>query len=145
MHNAVKEVSEIIRGHLGRGERDRDTIIEGIVSTHPVHSHGAFWLALGCAWLRDKMRTFTGKLTRRNSSQAEALLPGFEHMREAYSIRRKGRVVVVPTYECSNRELRSRALEMETGARGEIDHAREIFVFIEMRGPDGSEEMEPVE
>lgn len=63
----------------------------------------------------------------------QLLLEGFDHMREAYTVKRKGKIDLVPVDQIADHEILARADQYERQSKGLIAHAEELRRFVKDR------------
>lgn len=88
-----------------------------------------------CAY-RDVVRIakrVIGKFQADDTTPAQLVLAGFEHLCKAYPMDRDGAVVLVPVTLCTDAELLDRASQLEKQAKGCRAHAREILDYVAAR------------
>lgn len=100
---------------------------------HGEHFH--FFLTCARKVIREIVSRVIGKYDARPITDAQIVLPGFDHLQVAYTVSRGSEVVLVPVDQCSDGELLSRADEFDTMAKGCMKHAAELRQFVRMR-PD---------
>lgn len=85
------------------------------------------------SYARDIAKRVIGKFDTSEETGQMDLLPGEEHIRTAYSIKRGDEFVLVPTEQCSDQELLARANEFERNAKGLRAHARDLRRYVGVR------------
>jgi len=85
------------------------------------------------AYVKDVAKRLVGKFDDVEVDSTR-LLPGFEHLRIAYTVSRDGQSILVPVDQCTDEELIERAEMFERGAAGLVSHAKEIRTFVGVRG-----------
>lgn len=92
-----------------------------------------FYRLTAYSYVKDAAKRMIGKFDDVEAETAR-LLPGFDHLRIAYTVNRNGESVLVPVDQCSDDELIERAEMFERGAVALRGHAKEIRTFVGVRG-----------
>lgn len=84
-------------------------------------------------WVRGLVKECVGKYSDSKPKKGALMLPGFEHLQVAYSVKRGDDIALVPVHMLTGDELEARAVDLDGMAKGCQDHAREIRAYIAMR------------
>lgn len=78
-------------------------------------------------------KTVVGKYDAKDTTDADVLLLGFEHLCKAYPMMRDRVVALVPVDQCTDIELYARAAQLDEMAKGCVAHAIELREFVRTR------------
>ena len=95
---------------------------------------GEEW-AMYCMY-RDTKRTVKSAINKYGDLEqddAQAILPGMEQLRVAYSMKREDGLVLVPIEQCTDEELEERAGQLEQISISCMKHADEIRIYLAAR------------
>lgn len=92
-----------------------------------------FYRVCAYAHVKDIVKRCVGKYDARPETNRQIVLPGFDHLQEAYTVRRNDEIVLVPISQLSDSELLDRAAEYDDMAKGCHKHALEIRGFVRAR------------
>lgn len=85
------------------------------------------------SYVRDQAKRVIGKFDTAIDPEQMDLLPGEEHIRTAYSIRRGEEFALVPTDQCTDDELLARADDFVRNAKGLEAHAADLRRYVGVR------------
>lgn len=86
-------------------------------------------------YISDQVKKSIQKFEPKSDGNNEQLvLDGFEHLQKAYPVKRGDDRELVPVDQIDDAELLERADEYERMAKGCMDHAAEIRIYVESRG-----------
>lgn len=89
-----------------------------------------FYLACGVDFIKKTVSNVIGGYAPKPTQSEQIILPGFDHLQEAYTVMRDAQITLVPVTMLTDSELELRAQEYEVMAKGCIAHAKEIRAFI---------------
>ncbi len=94
-----------------------------------------FYLITARDWVYKKVKRSVDKLeaSSADSTNPQMKLEGFDHLQKAYTVKRDESRVLVPIHLLSNDELESRAMQYESMAQANINHAKEIRMYRNSR------------
>ncbi len=90
---------------------------------------------IGCAHghLSRIIKKVIGKYEPTEAHDEQLTLDGFERLQTGYPVERDGERVLVPTPQCTDEELLTRASEHREMARGNMRHAQELEDYVKLR------------
>lgn len=132
------EIAEMIEARAAAGDPVRAAwLIHAIINAHPLPEHNEAEFYTCCAYghvahcvrmaLRDE------KAREGEDDNASLLLPGFKRLHRRYSVMREGEQVIVPIQAMTVRELKVKADDYLSMARGNKEHADELFRYAQHR------------
>lgn len=130
------EVRDYIQSKLDAGLILRaEWVTAEIIATkdEPECGDADFYLICARNHIGEVVKRCIGKYSTKPTTDAQAKLPGFEHMQKGYQVERQGVRLLVPTDKLTDAELLARADEYEQMAVGCRAHARELRDFVERR------------
>lgn len=94
-----------------------------------------FYIACGVDFIKDTVKRCIGdyKPKAEGAPDAQIIMDGFDHLQKAYTTIRDAEQVLVPVDMLTDAEIESRALELESMARGCIAHAKELRGYGRLR------------
>jgi hypothetical protein len=93
-----------------------------------------FYRTCALAHVSEVIKKVVGKYDSKPArAETEVLLPGFEHLQRAYTIKRDGVHLLVPVDQLRPEELLTRAAEYDDMAKGCRAHARELREYVSAR------------
>lgn len=130
------EVRKFIADKIANGEQ---VVVEWL--THEIIRKKAdisgddtdFYRVCAYTHVKDVVKRCVGKYDAVCKADDQLVLDGFEHLQVAYTVNRKGIVVLVPVDQLSDEEIEARAVEYEQMALGCIAHAKELRSYAMKR------------
>ena len=102
-----------------------------------VGSDAPFYLFCARSVIHDIVKRVIGKYNDQSKPGGEKdeqiVLPGFEHLQRAYTVKRADEITLVPIEQLSDKELLARADEYDAMAAGCLRHAFEIRRYVKAR------------
>ncbi len=92
-----------------------------------------FYIACGIDFIKKTTKRVVGEFEPKPEQSSQIIMPGFDHLQKAYTVKRDGQITLVPVTMLTDAELEARAVEYEAMAVGCIAHADEIRTFIANR------------
>ncbi len=136
--NLYSEVRNFIQERLDAGIILRPEWVTAELlagKSEPKCEDADFYLICARSHLAEVVKRCIGKYRSAPSavSDAQLVLPGFEHLQRGYQVERGGVRVLVPTDILTDAELLARADEYDAMALGCRAHAKEIREFVDRR------------
>lgn len=135
--NVQSEIRKLVTDCVERGEVNSvNYYVDIVMADHPsIEGDDAdFYLICARARVKEIVSATIGKFKpKKDASDRQLVLDGFEHLQVAYTFERRGQTLLVPLDQCSDIELEARAREYEEMASGCRAHAREIREYISAR------------
>lgn len=129
-----KIVSERIeQGVLIRAEWLTTEILA--MKSHIEGDDADFYVACAIDFIKDTAKRCIGLYAPKPAvlTDAQIIMPGFEHVQRAYTVEREGEVVLVPVQLLTDAEIQGRASELMAMARGCVAHAKELRGYLRNR------------
>ncbi|MFO1351885.1 MAG: hypothetical protein U1F68_14925 [Gammaproteobacteria bacterium] len=129
----VKEIREVIDARIKRGDLIHpDWVTQQVMVAHPepLGDESDFYLCMARETVRDQVRKQIGryKLSPEKAliKDRETLLPGFEHLQQAYLIDVQGEQIAVPLKQMNSAQRRAKIDELRAMGAGCYQHASEL-------------------
>lgn len=135
--NIHGEVRKLITDCLERGEAQTVSFYVNTVMANHSDIEGGdadFYLICARARIKEIVSVAIGKFKpKKDLSDRQLVLDGFEHLQIAYTFERDGETALVPIDQCGDFELNARAHEFDEMAKGCTGHARELREYVAAR------------
>lgn len=135
--NIQSEVRKLVADCVERGEvHPVNYYVDIVMANHPAieGDDADFYLICARHRVKEIVSVTIGKFKpRKDASNRQLVLDGFEHLQIAYTFVRRGQTFLVPLDQCTDLELEMRAREYEEMAAGCRSHARELREYISAR------------
>ena len=93
-----------------------------------------FYLITARQWVNDEVKSSIKRFDDDSAGEnSQYVLDGFDHLRQAYPIKRGGVRCIVPIEQCTNDELLAKAQEHYSLAEANVQHGDEIVQYVESR------------
>jgi len=129
----IAELRDIVDDRLARGYPVAPSwIVHAFMKTHPLPRSftlkrgRGFYEFAAPAYVRANIREVLKGFENTTEPDPARVLPGFEFLQRAYSVKREEEQVIVPTSQLSDDELEAKAQEYEKMGAGCYEHAAEI-------------------
>lgn len=135
-----REVHAVIEAHVSAGRVVRRAwVANAIIVRHPLAETAEFHRLCALKAVNDTVAEVLRDMKRKDHDDPEYVsgtgtLPGFKHLCKAYSIERRGEIVLVPIGMMTGSELRARANLYFAMAKGCHAHGLELLDFADTRG-----------
>lgn len=134
-----REVHAVIEEHVNAGRVVRRAwVANGIIMRHPLAETAEFHRLCAMKAVNDTVAEVLRDMKRKDHDDPEYVsgtgtLPGFKHLCKAYSIDRRGEIVLVPIGMLTRSELLARAQLYFAMAEGCHAHGQELLRYADAR------------
>ena len=132
--DVTREIRKIVTDRINDGQTIRAEWLttEILATKSQIEGDDAdFYIACAIDFIKDTAKGCIGLYATKSAvvSDAQIIMPGFDHMQRAYTVSRDGEIILVPVHLLSDEEIEARAIELEAMARGCIAHAKELRAY----------------